>query len=237
MAAVRARRTPARIRLTVRAGGGASWTRSTPFSTHDRKQALISHTQAVPGGLTAREPALITRAQQGDPEAFGELYRMYHGTVATFIGLRVRSNPTLAEDLTADVFMKAWAKIGTFRWTGTSICAWLYTIARNVVADHFKVAETRRLTFVDQLTHAWDPWVSPVATAEDTVLSTLATADLHHALSGINPRQQAVIRLRFLRGLSVKETARTMGTTDGAVKTLQWRALDSLRRAYVEAEA
>lgn len=196
---------------------------------------MISHAQAVSGGLTTREPALITRAQQGDPEAFGELYRMYHGVVAAFIGLRVRSNPTLAEDLTADVFMKAWAKIGTFRWTGTSIRAWLCTIARNVVADHFKVAATRRLTFVDQITHAWDAWVTPVSTAEDTVLSTLAAADLHHALSGITPRQQVVIRLRFLRELSVSETARTMGTTDAAVKTLQWRALDSLRRAYVEA--
>jgi len=198
---------------------------------------LISHAQALYGGLTAREPALITRAQQGDPEAFGELYRMYHDAVATFISNRARSNPPLVEDLTADVFMKAWAKIGTFRWTGTSIRAWLCTIARNVVTDHFKVAATRRLTFVDQITNVGDALATPVSTAEDTVLSTLAAADLHDALSGITPRQQAVIRLRFLGELSVSETARTMGTTDAAVKTLQWRALDSLRRAYVEAGA
>ncbi|MDT0470461.1 RNA polymerase sigma factor, partial [Streptomyces gibsoniae] len=72
---------------------------------------------------------------------------------------------------------------------------------------------------------------------EDMVLSSLALEDLHHALSEIAPRQQVVIRLRFLGELSVRETARTMGTTDGAVKMLQWRALDSLRKAYVGAAA
>jgi len=198
---------------------------------------LTTKARAVSGGLTTREPALITRAKQGDPEAFGELYRMHHDAIATYVGHRLRSNPTLAEDLTADVFMKAWAKIGTFRWTGTPIRAWLCTIARNVIADHFKIAATRRLTFVDQITHLGDTWATPVNTAEDTVLSTLDVADLHDALSGITPRQQVVIRLRFLGELSVSETARTMGTTDAAVKTLQWRALDSLRKAYAEAAA
>lgn len=204
---------------------------------YDREQALTTQAHAVSGGLTAREPALITRAQQGDPEAFGELYRMHRDDVATYIGQRVRSNPALAEDLTADVFMKAWAKIATFTWTGTSIRAWLCTIARNVVADHFKTAAARRLTFVDQITYVEDTWAPPVSTPEDTVLSSLAVADLHDALSGITPRQQIVIRLRFLGEMSVSETARTMGTTDAAVKTLQWRALSSLRRAYAGAVA
>lgn len=193
---------------------------------------MITKANAVSGGFKTGEPALIARAQQGDPEAFGELYRMHHDVIATLIGYRVRSNPTLAEDLTADVFVKAWAKIDTFRWNGTSIRAWLCTIARNVVADHFKVAATQRLTFVDQMTHVWDAWTAPVSTAEETVLSALDAADLHDALAEITPRQQVVIRLRFLGEMSVSETARTLGTTDGAVKTLQWRALDSLRKAY-----
>ncbi|MER6358178.1 sigma-70 family RNA polymerase sigma factor [Streptomyces sp. NPDC001634] len=198
---------------------------------------MTTQAHAVSGGPTTREPALITRAKQGDPEAFGELYRMHHDVIATYIGHRLTSNPTLAEDLTADVFMKAWAKIGTFRWTGTPIRAWLCTIAHNVIADHFKIAATRRLTFVDQITHVGDAWTTPVSATEETVLSTLDVVGLHDALSGITPRQQAVIRLRFLGELSVSETARTLGTTDAAVKTLQWRALDSLRKAYAGAAA
>ncbi|MDT0470134.1 sigma-70 family RNA polymerase sigma factor [Streptomyces gibsoniae] len=195
-----------------------------------------AHDAVLDGGVT-REPALITRAQQGDREAFAELYRMHHGVIATLIGQRVRSNTALTEDLTADVFMKAWAKITTFTWNGTSIRAWLCTIARNVVADHFKTATTRHLTFVDQITQVGDAWAAVGCNPEDMVLSSLALEDLHHALSEIAPRQQVVIRLRFLGELSVRETARTMGTTDGAVKMLQWRALDSLRKAYVGAAA
>ncbi|MFK4149673.1 sigma-70 family RNA polymerase sigma factor [Streptomyces sp. NPDC004065] len=192
--------------------------------------ALTSHAKT--------EPVLIARAQQGDREAFAELYLMHHDVVATLIGQRVRSNPAVAEDLTADVFMKAWAKIATFTWTGTSIRAWLCTIARHVVADHFKTAATRRLTFVDHITQLTDTWAPPVNNnPEDTVLSHLAVADLHHALSEITPRQQIVIRLRFLDEMTISETARTMGTTDAAVKTLQWRALDSLRKAYAGAVA
>ncbi|MFD8389160.1 RNA polymerase sigma factor [Streptomyces sp. NPDC059680] len=195
-----------------------------------------AHDAAFDGSATG-EPALITRAQQGDREAFAELYRMHHGVVAALIGQRVRSNAALAEDLTADVFVKAWAKITTFTWNGTSIRAWLCTIARNVVIDHFKTATTRRLTFVDQITQVGDAWAPSVSNPEDTVLCSLALDDLHHALSEITPRQQVVIRLRFLGEMSVRETARTMGTTDAAVKTLQWRALDSLRKAYVGAVA
>ncbi|MEU6770610.1 sigma-70 family RNA polymerase sigma factor [Streptomyces sp. NPDC046759] len=195
-----------------------------------------AHDAAFDGSATG-EPALITRAQQGDREAFAELYRMHHGVIAALIGQRVRSNAALAEDLTADVFVKAWAKITTFTWNGTSIRAWLCTIARNVVIDHFKTATTRRLTFVDQITQVGDAWAPSVSNPEDTVLSSLALDDLHHALSEITPRQQVVIRLRFLGEMSVRETARTMGTTDAAVKTLQWRALDSLRKVYVGAVA
>ncbi|WP_018548912.1 RNA polymerase sigma factor [Streptomyces sp. LaPpAH-108] len=194
-------------------------------------------TGPAPASLIPKEPALITRARHGDPEAFGELYRLHRGVVAAFIGRRVRSNPALAEDLTSDVFVKAWSKISTFRWTGTPIRAWLCTIAHHVVADHFKVAATRRLTFVDQITHIGDTWAVPVSTAEDTVLSTLDVDGLLAALAGITPRQQAVIRLRFLDEMSISETARTLGTTDGAVKTLQWRALGSLRKAYTGAAA
>lgn len=198
---------------------------------------MTTQAHPAPNGGTTGEEALITRAQQGDREAFAELYRRHYGLIATLIGQRVRSNSALAEDLTADVFMKAWAKITTFTWTGTSIRAWLCTIARNVVADHFKTAATRHLTFVDHITLLTDAWAPLVSNPEDTVLSSLAVDDLHNALSEITPRQQAVIRLRFLGGMSVSETARTLGTTDAAVKTLQWRALGSLRKAYAGAAA
>lgn len=186
---------------------------------------------------TLREPHLITRAQQGDPEAFGELYRMHHDSISGYITHRIKANPQLTEDLTADVFLKAWSNITTFHWTGTPIRAWLCTIARNLIADHYKTAATRRLTYTDHITPLHDALTAPVTTTEDTALTTLTHSDLHHALTQITPRQQAVIHLRFLSELTVSETARTLGTTNAAVKTLQWRALDSLRKAYAQAAA
>ncbi|MEU8589285.1 sigma-70 family RNA polymerase sigma factor [Streptomyces sp. NPDC048664] len=186
---------------------------------------------------TPREPLLIARAQQGDPEAFGELYRMHHDSIAGYITHRAKANPQLAEDLTADVFLKAWSNIATFHWTGTPIRAWLCTIARNLIADYYKTAATRRLTYTDHITPLHDALAAPTTTTEDTALTTLTHSDLHQAINQITPRQQAVIHLRFLNELTVSETARTLGTTNAAVKTLQWRALDSLRKAYAQAAA
>jgi RNA polymerase sigma-70 factor (ECF subfamily) len=85
---------------------------------------------------------LVERAQAGEAEAFGLLYDRYFDTVFRFVYFRV-GNRQLAEDLTSDTFLRALKRIGSFTWQGRDLGAWLVTIARNLVADHFKSGRYR----------------------------------------------------------------------------------------------
>ncbi|MGV9427150.1 RNA polymerase sigma factor [Streptomyces sp. NPDC003656] len=178
------------------------------------------------------EAELIARAQRGEREAFGELYLLHRGAVFRFIRRRTQDR-ALAEDLTADVFLRAVAKLDTFTY-GTSLIAWLITIARHVVADYYKRADTRRLTYLADIA---DFQFEPVEAAEDTALAHLALAELDEAITRLRPSFAAVLRLRFLQDRTVPEAAAVLGRGVGATKTLQFRAVRALRAAYLEATA
>ena len=184
---------------------------------------------------TARRPAadsdsarmmdLVERAQAGEAEAFGRLYDQYSDTVYRYIYYRVGGKAT-AEDLTSETFLRALRRIGTFTWQGRDFGAWLVTIARNLVADHFKSSRFRLEVTTGEMLDANEVERSP----EDSVLESLSNAALLDAVRRLNPQQQECVTLRFLQGLSVAETARVMGKNEGAIKTLQYRAVRSLAR-------
>jgi len=192
---------------------------------------LITEANAARPDFDTREPALITRAQQGDRDAFGELYALHRDAIFSFVLQRVPYRHT-AEDLTSEVFARAFCKLHTFSWNAKSIRAWLFTIARNAVADHFKKASTRRSTVVDDIWGISDLWSAPVEGPEDTTLSQLEVELLHQALARMTPRQRRVLELRFLQERTVPETAGALGISEGAAKTLTFRAMHSLREAY-----
>ena len=184
-----------------------------------------------PDGEAARSLALVHRAQAGDADAFGALYDLYVGMVYRYVRHRV-ANPELAQDLTAETFLRALRRIGTFTWQGRDIGAWFVTIARNLVADHYKSGRYRlELSTEDVATSAPVP-IEPGP--EDVVLARLQSADVLEAVRRLKPEQQECISLRFLQGLSVSETAQVMGKNDGAVKALQYRAVRSLARLLPE---
>ncbi|GGL16212.1 ECF subfamily RNA polymerase sigma factor, BldN family [Streptomyces flaveus] len=184
---------------------------------------------------TARRPAadsdsarmmnLVERAQDGEAEAFGRLYDQYSDTVYRYIYYRVGGKAT-AEDLTSETFLRALRRIGTFTWQGRDFGAWLVTIARNLVADHFKSSRFRLEVTTGEMLDANEVERSP----EDSVLESLSNAALLDAVHRLNPQQQECVTLRFLQGLSVAETARAMGKNEGAIKTLQYRAVRTLAR-------
>ncbi|WP_055541857.1 sigma-70 family RNA polymerase sigma factor, partial [Streptomyces neyagawaensis] len=91
---------------------------------------------------SARMMDLVERAQSGEADAFGRLYDQYSDTVYRYIYYRVGGKAT-AEDLTSETFLRALRRIGTFTWQGRDFGAWLVTIARNLVADHFKSSRFR----------------------------------------------------------------------------------------------
>ncbi len=197
-----------------RAGGGTATGTSAPAArrpTADSDQARMMD--------------LVERAQAGEAEAFGRLYDQYSDTVYRYIYYRVGGKAT-AEDLTSETFLRALRRISTFTWQGRDFGAWLVTIARNLVADHFKSSRFRLEVTTGEMLDANEVERSP----EDSVLESLSNAALLEAVRKLNPQQQECVTLRFLQGLSVAETARVMGKNEGAIKTLQYRAVRTLAR-------
>ncbi|MFC1418337.1 ECF subfamily RNA polymerase sigma factor, BldN family [Streptacidiphilus cavernicola] len=214
---------PGRPAPVVRRGSVAQRTRTSPASSRTRSTTWDRDETAV----SADNPImkLVERAQDGDSDAFGRLYDHYSDTVYRYIYYRVGSKAT-AEDLTSETFLRALRRIGTFTWQGRDFGAWLVTIARNLVADHFKSSRFRLEVTTGEMLDSNECERSP----EDSVLESLSNAALLDAVHRLNPQQQECVRLRFLQGLSVAETARIMGKNEGAIKTLQYRAVRTLAR-------
>ncbi|HVU91150.1 MAG TPA: sigma-70 family RNA polymerase sigma factor [Jatrophihabitans sp.] len=166
---------------------------------------------------------LVARAQEGDGEAFGQLYDRYADTVYRFIYFRVNDRG-LAEDFTSETFLRALRRIGSISYQGRDIGAWFVTIARNIVLDHLKSArhrlETTTADTIEGREHA--------QSTEAAVLDTLQSERLMQAVSQLGDEQRECVMLRFVHGMSVSETAQIMGKNDGAIKALQHRAVRKL---------
>ena len=175
---------------------------------------------AAPEGDTAISIGLVQRAQAGDAEAFGELYDKYVDQVYRYVLYRVAS-AQVAEDLTSETFLRALRRISTFTWQGRDVGAWFVTIARNLIADHYKSGRYRlEMTSDDVSTVSGSqPVISPGP--ENEVMDRMQNKVLLEAVKQLNSEQQECIVLRFLQGLSVTETAQIMGKNDGAIKALQ----------------
>ena len=173
--------------------------------------------------------ALVELARGGDKDAFGLLYDHYHRSVYRFLFYRTRSTQ-LAEDLTSETFFRALRSMNNFRWQGKDFGAWLMTIARNLVTDHFKAGRTRlELTTEDMGVHD-DATEGP----ETAVLASLTNELLMEALTQLPDEQRDCLIMRFLQGLSIAETAEVLGRTDGAVKQLQLRGVRNLAKLMPE---
>jgi RNA polymerase sigma-70 factor, ECF subfamily len=182
-----------------------------------------------PSDAAAEVWALVERAQSGEAEAFGLIYDRYVDTVFRFIYFRV-GNRQLAEDLTSDTFLRALKRIGSFTWQGRDLGAWLVTIARNLVADHFKSGRYRLEVTSGDVLDADREDRGPEGSPEAAVVDHITNVALLTAVKQLNPEQQECIVLRFLQGFSVAETAQAMGKNEGAIKALQYRAVRALAR-------
>jgi RNA polymerase sigma-70 factor (ECF subfamily) len=186
-----------------------------------------------PGDAAAEVWGLVERAQAGEAEAFGLIYDRYMDTVFRFVYFRV-GNRQLAEDLTSDTFLRALKRIGSFTWQGRDLGAWLVTIARNLVADHFKSGRYRLEVTTGDVLDADREDRGPEGSPESAVVDHITNVALLTAVKQLNPEQQECIVLRFLQGFSVAETALTMGKNEGAIKALQYRAVRALARLLPE---
>ena len=189
----------------------------------------LSRPGPTPPTPAAEVWALVERAQAGEAEAFGLIYDRYVDTVFRFVYFRV-GNRQLAEDLTSDTFLRALKRIGSFTWQGRDLGAWLVTIARNLVADHFKSGRYRLEVTTGDVLDADREDRGPEGSPEAAVVDHITNVALLTAVKQLNPEQQECIVLRFLQGFSVAETAQAMGKNEGAIKALQYRAVRALAR-------
>jgi len=169
------------------------------------------------------EETLVRRFQAGDVSAFAQLYERYADRVYAYVALRVGDGPA-AEDLTADVFLRALEKSGSFRWRGKPYLAWLLRVAHNAVVDHWRREKRARFVPLNERLRA------KAGDLMSVLEEKLALEELRSALARLTALQQQVIALRFGSGLSIAETAQAMGRSQGAVKNLQYKALVALRK-------
>jgi RNA polymerase sigma-70 factor, ECF subfamily len=168
----------------------------------------------------AHDERLLIAAAQKDPARFTELYEENFEGVYAFVARRLRNRDD-AEDVTSEVFRDALANIGKFEWRGAPFASWLYRIASNAIADRWQRAAKEQGTAL-----ANDP---PDDSAHANPEEIEKRARLFLLVATLPDDQRRVIEMRFAQGKSIAEIAREFGRTDGAVKQLQFRAIQSLR--------
>lgn len=168
---------------------------------------------------------LVAHAQRGEVNAIGRLYDRHRESIFRYLWIRL-DDRQLAEDLTGDVFMRMLDALPRYRMQGLPFRAWLYRIAHNLLIDYFRKMNrqaTVPLDVVEEQGMEDDP--------DRTIEQILLSERLQMALMRLEPTQCEVVALRFLAGLSLHETALTLGKTEAAIKALQHRGLSGLRRA------
>jgi len=169
------------------------------------------------------EQDLVHRAQQGDKEAFAQLYEDHFDKIYRYVALRI-GNKTEAEDVTQQAFLNALRSISSFKWKGTPFSAWLFRIAHNLVVDYLRKGKKQTTTPLDE--SLVDSDSNPQREAE----YRLDIEQLVSATKQLTAAQREVISLRFAGELSVAEVAKVMGKSQGAVKALQHSAIVALRK-------
>lgn len=170
--------------------------------------------------------AYVSAAQQGDNDAFGRLYDEYSQTVYRYVLFRV-SDHCLAEDITSETFLRALRRIASISYQGRDVAAWFITIAKNLILDHIKSSRNRLEVPTSEVTDHL-PAKGSHAGPEHQVLLDATNDELLQCIRQLNPDQRECIRLRFLKDMSVTETAIAMQRNEGAVKALQHRAVRRL---------
>jgi len=169
------------------------------------------------------EHKLIMEAKGGEGEAFGRLYDYYLPAIYRFILLKV-SQREEAEDLTHQVFLKAWQNISGFSARGFPFSSWLYRIARNIVIDHYR--KGRPVISIDEELVVEQLILRPDITAlDDRQDITLIMGSLKE----LKDIERDIVIMRFVEDLSIKEVAIIVNKSEGAIKVIQHRALNKIR--------
>jgi RNA polymerase sigma-70 factor (ECF subfamily) len=169
------------------------------------------------------EESLVRQAQQNDEQALSRLYEIYFQRIFRYVAVRV-GNQFDAEDITSQVFVKVVQSLPSYKPRGSPFSAWLFRIARNQVIDYMRKRSIKiETTRIEQTAMSQE---DPIKLAEVNI----AIDEMMKRLALLTKAQREVIEFRFIAELSVSETAKLMGKSEGAVKSLQYLALVALRK-------
>jgi len=173
----------------------------------------------------SNDAELLRQAQNGDGEAFGILYGRYARQVHRYLYAHLNDRMD-AEDLTEDVFLRVWQRLAEYRQQGVPFVAFLMRVAHNVLIDHYRSVGRAVVEPLGEEQLLPDERLDP----GDQVAVNLEHQELKVVLGQLREDYRDVLVSRFLSGLSPEETAQTMGKSAGAVRVIQHRALDALRK-------
>jgi RNA polymerase sigma-70 factor (ECF subfamily) len=186
--------------------------------------------RATPRESPERVRWLVERAQQGERDALEELYLLHFDRIYSYLHMSV-GNRHDAEDLTTQTFLKMLEAIGRFRWRSAPFSAWLFRIAHNLAMDHFRAA--RRSQPEEEVP---EPPGAEEASAEDEAMQSIGRQSMLELIERLSPEQQQVLTLKFVFNFPNAEVATILGKTEGAIKSLQHRALVSLQKQLTRAQ-
>jgi RNA polymerase sigma-70 factor, ECF subfamily len=182
-------------------------------------------TAASSRGVSSQDlKLLVEQAQQGSRDALEELYLLHFDRIYSYLHMSV-GNRHDAEDLTTQVFVKMLESIGKFRWRSAPFSAWLFRIAHNLAMDHFRA--NKRWQPEDEVP---EPDPGERSAAEEEALESIGRQSMLEMIGKLSHEQQQVLTLKFVFNFSNAEAATILDKTEGAIKSLQHRALASLQR-------
>jgi len=182
-------------------------------------------TAALSRGVSSDELArLVERGKQGNREALEELYLIHFDRIYSYLHMSV-GNRHDAEDLTTQTFLKMLESIGRFRWQSAPFSAWLFRIAHNLAMDHFRAR--RRWQPEEEVP---EPHGSEEPSAEIAAMQSIGRQSMLQLIENLSPEQQQVLTLKFVFNFANADVAKILDKTEGAIKSLQHRALASLQK-------
>jgi len=184
-------------------------------------EAIVQATAEVKHYSPADITSLVDKSADGDFEAFGELYNIYLYRIYRYVFYQVKDRMT-AEDITEEVFVKAWKAIESCRGRETTFSAWIYRIAHNHIINTFRDNRKYAPVELDDIAEPGATGFEPETALEQQELQTL--------LADLPSNQRQVIILKFIEGLDTKKVGELLGKSEGAVRILQMRALTALRQ-------
>jgi RNA polymerase sigma-70 factor (ECF subfamily) len=175
------------------------------------------------------EAHLVHQAKSGDPEAFARLYDAYVERISRYIYFRVSENVDM-EDIVSQVFLKAWENLDRYKMGSSPFIAWLYTIARNLVIDHYRTKKDM-LPLEEALALPSDR-----EAPDEEAQMRFDLQAMRDALQSLSKDQKQVLILKYIAGLPNESIAKIMNKQEGTIRGLQMRGLQTLARYMQEKE-